>query len=257
MGWHCYVLGASSTITPEGDATASLALEGEGELVVVDPGGDVPGRLREVGLDYRDLTALIVTHSHPDHTYGLPFLSHSFYHTRRSVSCWSTSEAIPRLRGSLDAYDLQDEDRYLQVSFETISSESADRIPLGDELEVETLPTQHSRPGFGLKLSTNRQCLVVSGDTVPTEVLQRRGSGADVLLHDCQGTDAYRRYFEGSHTSAAQLGRLAESMNVNTLVPFHHNLTELPGRWNDITSEIRTFYSGPLLFPRKGLIFTL
>lgn len=255
--WQCYVLGASSTVTSPGDATASLALRGEDKLVVVDPGGDVPGRLRDVGLDYRELTGVIVTHSHPDHTFGLPFLSHSFYHSHRKIDGWSTGEALPRLEQSLEAYDLRETDRYLDITFRKISTETTDRIDLASDLEIITLPTEHSRPGFGLLLRTNHQTLVYSGDTVPTPTLREAGRGADVLLHDCQGTEAYRRYFEGSHTSAAQLGRLAEAMEVGTLVPFHHNLTELPGGWERVTGEIRRFYGGPILFPRKGLIFTL
>lgn len=255
--WQCYVLGASSTVTPPGDATASLALKGQDQLVVVDPGGDVPGRLRDVGLDYRNLTGVIVTHSHPDHTFGLPFLSHSFYHARRDVEGWTTEEALPRLKQSLEAYDLREPDRYLDIDFRTISASEPDHIELASDLAIRTLPTRHSRPGFGLRLRTRHQTLVYSGDTVPTETLREEGAGADVLLHDCQGTEAYRRYYEDSHTSAAQLGRLAEAMRVGTLVPFHHNMTELPGGWDPVCQEIRRFYGGPIVFPRKGLAFTL
>lgn len=255
--WQCYVLGASSTRTLPGDATASLALSGPRGLIVVDPGGDVPARLQEVGQDPRELTGIIVTHSHPDHTYGLPFLCHSFYHTHRRITGWTTREARPRLEQSLEAWDLRGKDRYLEVDFRTVSSERSDEIDAGPGLEITTIPTRHSRPGFGFRLKTSRQTLVYSGDTVPTRALRERGRGADVLLHDCQGTDAFRRYFEESHTSAAQLGRLASAMEVGLLVPFHHNLVELPCDWNDVTEEIRRHYDGPLLFPRKGLAFTL
>ncbi|MFB6344838.1 MAG: MBL fold metallo-hydrolase, partial [bacterium] len=103
----------------------------------------------------------------------------------------------------------------------------------------------------------SNQEIVFSGDTTPCKTIQSAARQSDVLIHDCQGLHAYRRYFKDSHTSAQELGELAESAEVNTLVPFHHNLTEIPGDWNQLLEEIRTVYGGTIIYPRKGIGFSL
>ena len=62
--------------TPERDNT-SLLLRQEEELVLVDCPGSVTRKIRSLDLDPRALRALMITHVHPDHIYGLPSLVHS------------------------------------------------------------------------------------------------------------------------------------------------------------------------------------
>lgn len=255
--WRLHVLGSSSTLTPPGEASASLALSNGNRIILVDAGGDLPARLREARLSRDDVTDVIITHSHPDHTYGLPFLSHSYYHDHRELTCWSTAEALPRLKDSLEAYDLQDPDKYITFDFREISTTVSENLELVESLTMESLPNDHSRPGFGLAIESNQQRIVFSGDTTPCDRINRAARGADVLLHDCQGLHGYRRYFKESHTSANELGKLAEEADVSTLVPFHHNLTEIPGSWEEILGEIRKSFDGTILYPHKGMGFAL
>lgn len=255
--WRLHVLGSSSTLTAPGEAAASLALSNGERVILIDAGGDVPARLREAGLNRDDVTDVLITHSHPDHTYGLPFLSHSYYHDHREVTCWTTDEARPRLEQSLEAYDLQDPDKYISFDFETISLDAPGELPLTDRLRIETVPNDHSRPGFGLQFTSPQQTILYSGDTTPCDTVTDAARGADVLLHDCQGLHGYRRYFRESHTSARELGQLAAEVEVATLVPFHHNLIEVPGDWDEIVAEIREVFSGSVIYPHRGMGFAL
>lgn len=257
--WSLTVLGASSTITPSGDSNACLHLGNNDRSILIDAGGNLPQLMNELDIDHRSITDVIITHSHPDHSYGFPFLSHSFYNDHREITCWSTEEAIPKLRDSLEAYDLVEPDRYLDVQFEAISSENPDSIPIGGtgHLRIDSFPTEHSRPGFGLELSTDQQYLIYSGDTAPIDYLNNIDRPIDFLLHDCQATEGYKRYFEGGHSSAADVGRLAESLDVGVLIPFHHNLKEFPPSRGEIAGEIREYYEGSVVFPTRGMSFFL
>lgn len=256
-GWRLHVLGASSTLTPPGDSNASLVLSNGRRTVLIDASGNVSSRLERADLDRSGVTDVVITHSHPDHTYGLPFFSHSFYHDHREVTCWSTAEAIPRLEASLKAYDLQEPDRYLSIDFREVSVESPQSLNLTDEVTVTSIPTEHSRPGFGIKLESSDQTIVYTGDTTPCEAVRNAADNADVLIHDCQGLHGYRRYFAESHTTALELGRLADEVGVPTLVPFHHNLVEVPGGWEEIGAELREAFDGEILYPSKGMGFVL
>lgn len=257
MNWRLHVLGASSTLTPPGDSNASLALSNGERIILIDAGGDLLTGLDRADLDPTRISDVIITHSHPDHTYGLPFLSHSFYHDRGEVTCWSTEEAIPRLKKSLEAYDLQKPVRYLTFKFRTVSLSAIEPIDLAISLNVSSFPTNHSRESFGLVMESSVQTIVFSGDTQPCEATHRVGTEADVLIHDCQGLQGYKHFFEGSHTSARELSKLADELNVDVLVPFHHNLVELPGGWEEIGTELRESYGGKIVYPQEGMGFIL
>ncbi len=251
------IIGASSTITPEGDSTATLHLTRGDKAFLIDCGGNIPALLREQNLDHTQLDGIIITHSHPDHTYGLPFLSHAFYNGCQKIKLWSVGEALPRLKKSLEAYDLREEGRYLEVEFKKISSREPDRIQLTKEFVVKTLPTNHSRPGVGLCFQAKNQKIVYSSDTAPADEIIKAAGNADVLLHDCQGTEAYSRYFEGSHTSARRLGKIARRANVKALVPFHYNTTQIPVTFSELAAEIREEYNGTIIQAKKGTAFYL
>jgi ribonuclease BN (tRNA processing enzyme) len=257
--WTLTVLGASSTVAPTGDSNACLHLGNGERSVLIDAGGNLPQLMNEVDLDYRSITDVVITHSHPDHSYGFPFLSHAFYHSHHPVTCWSTPEAVPKLRKSLEAFDLVEPDRYLDVTFETVCTDEPEELSLveGESLSATAFPTRHSRPGFGLRFQTDIQHLVYSGDTAPLDYLRELTPEIDHLLHDCQATEGYERYFEGGHSSAADIGRLADHLNVGVLVPFHHNLMEFPPDRHEIVDEIREYYRGSVLFPSRGLSFHL
>jgi len=253
-----HVLGASSTVAPPGDSNACLHLHGSDRSVLIDAGGNIPQILNVVDEDYREITDVIITHSHPDHTYGFPFLSHAFYNSHQSIRCWSTSEAIPKLQASLESFELQEPDRYLDVEFEEVSTKNIDRIDLGSStLTVDTFPTRHSRPGFGLKIRKHNSELIYSGDTSPQKQLFDVAEQTDYLLHDVQATEGYKRYFQQSHTSARELGEIADRVQPSVTVPFHHNLMEFPPSRTEIVSEIREEFDGPIVFPSQGMSFFL
>ncbi|MFP4686825.1 MAG: MBL fold metallo-hydrolase [bacterium] len=255
--WKLTVLGASSTITPPGDSTACLHLDNGKQSILIDAGGNLPALMGEANIDYRKITDLIITHSHPDHCYGLPFLSHAFYHGHRRINGYSSAEAIPRLKKSLRAFDLETKNRYLDIDFKEINTRQKDTIPAGDKLQIETLPTRHSRPGFGLKMTGTEQTIVFSSDSAPGEEIIDAAQKADILIHDCQGLAAYQRYFAGSHTNSRKLGEIARECKVKCLVPFHYNTTELPQSFHELVAEIRTVYKGLVIKPAKGLSFFL
>lgn len=257
MNWRFHTLGASSTKTPPGDSTASFALSNSNRIILIDAGGNLPARLDRANLKPDKVTDIIITHSHPDHTYGLPFLSHSFYHDHREVTCWSNSEAIPRLKDNLEAFDLQEPDKYLSIEFSEVPTHEPANLKILSTLEIRSFPTNHTRESFGITLKSQNQKITYTADTGPINNFESIAEDTDILIHDCQGLQGYRRYFEGSHTSALELGRIADKLQVDVLVPFHHNLEEIPGGWEEIGTEIRENYDGNVIYPRQGMGFIL
>ena len=68
------ILGSSNAIpTPEHENT-HLAVVGEERMVLIDSVSNPILRLQQAGLDFNDLTDVILTHFHPDHVSGVPLL---------------------------------------------------------------------------------------------------------------------------------------------------------------------------------------
>jgi len=110
-----------------------------------------------------------------------------------------------------------------------------------DRLRVTAVLVDHYEvyPAFAFRFDTADGSLVISGDTGPDTKgnLQKLAKGADVLVHECiddfwikttykgvkEGDPAWPLYHHcvTAHTSTADVGRVAESCGVKTLVLSH------------------------------------
>src|SRR5262249_60583846 len=67
-------LGSSGAVPSAERDTTALAVRAGGTVCLIDVGGSPVQKLRRVAVDPVDLAAVVVTHTHPDHVYGLPAL---------------------------------------------------------------------------------------------------------------------------------------------------------------------------------------
>src|SRR3990172_2928514 len=70
-------LGSSGAAPSAERDTTALAVRAGGSLCLVDVGGSPVKKLRRLAVDPLELSAVVVTHTHPDHVYGLPALVQS------------------------------------------------------------------------------------------------------------------------------------------------------------------------------------
>lgn len=124
---------------------------------------------------------------------------------------------------------------------------------------------------FGVRVEAEGKILAFSGDTAPCESMVRLARDADLLIHECTFPEAFiehrRKSAVGtfSHTSPAELGKLATKAGAKNLVATHfghfdslspvikraagaHLPVELmgPDQLDVVAADIRKHYSGPL-----------
>jgi ribonuclease Z len=236
--------------TAERDNTALALSFGRDPVVLLDCPGAVIPKLRRAGLDPMRVSAILVTHVHPDHIYGLPSLIHGLFLEEGRIRLYGSKETVELCAGLLDLFKLRAERIRMRVEF--VPLEAGQAFDLPGPVRVETFPVKHSSASLGycLGLDGGRR-LVFPGDTPPDPAVVERARGADFLVHDCSAPERFFvRYpvLRTMHTSARELGLLAREAGVDCLLPCHF-FGEVDYPMSEVEGEIRESFPGRLIMP--------
>jgi ribonuclease Z len=183
-------LGTGNFLAP-GRYWNSFVLDG---TVLVEPSPTALPHLRRCGVPPADLDAVVISHFHPDHTFGWPFLLLALLHAARAgrdrpVHVVGPPEVAGFLAGMMElggVPDLQEEVnaeldlRYVEVDG---SWQQAGLLRLR-AIEVEHVP--HLRC-FGYLFDRGDRTVGYSGDTHPCAGLDELAAASDVLVLECNG----------------------------------------------------------------------
>lgn len=213
MGLSITVLGCDGSFAgPNGACSGYLVSAGD-EHVWLDCG---PGTLAnlQTHIDPADLTAIVVTHAHPDHWVELPVAYNAlgFYFDRTHVPVFGTAEVHERLEfvkgGSVAGiYD-----------WTTITDKSTFEI---GGLRFTCSVTDHPVETLAMRVEGGGASYVYSADTGPLWALKALGSGLDLAL--CEATLRAEEAGEYAHLTPAQAGESAREAGAVRLM-----LTHLP-----------------------------
>jgi ribonuclease Z len=241
--------GAAATV--ERDNTA-LALRCGQDLVLVDCPGSVTRKLKAAGLDPSAIRAILVTHVHPDHIYGLPSLVHSLMLEDLRIPLYGSRGSADFCRRLLDLFHLQDESIRCRIDFFPLKEGEDFSLLPGVSCRAFAVPHQDSSLAFQWRFQDQRKSLLYSGDTPMYEPLFEAAAGTDCLIHDCSVPSRLLQqypFLPRMHTGALDLGRQAQQARVKRLIPCHF-FGELDYTMEEVIEEIRRFYRGDLIIPR-------
>jgi ribonuclease Z len=213
-----YLLGTGAAVSDPHRTTTMLAVADEASLIVIDCGGDVVQRLLAAGLDPVNLTALILTHEHPDHTSGFPlFMERIWLLGRRApIPIYGIQPAIDQARRCFDTYNTSTWQGLPERDWHEVPYEPGALVLENDRWRVRAWPVVHPVPTVGLRfehLPTGR-VIAYSCDTEPTDAVVELGRNADILVHEATG--------EGpGHTSPEDAARQAARAGARRLLLIH------------------------------------
>jgi ribonuclease Z len=242
---------AGAVASAQRDNTSLLVADDSGEKFLIDCPGSPVTKLAKLGLDYREISNLILTHTHVDHIYGAPSLLHSQYRLGNRINIFATQKCLLLIRGLISFHGLEDPKKFPEISFQTIpANENNFLFFQGEKTLISSFPVKHSPDSIGLKISFKDPALtcVYSGDTSFSQTVVEEAKNADYLIHDCACPSRFAQELEEMHTSALVLGEIAEEAQVKTLIPIHF-LTEIDFEMEEIENEIRKNFSGNLMIP--------
>lgn len=236
------ILGCSGGISA-GLRTTSMLVDGD---VLIDTGtgiGDLP--LAEL----RGIRQVFLTHSHLDHTVGLPLLLDTVFDSLKSpITVYGREETLTAVRRHIfnwvmwpDFAELPNRDAPV---LEYRVFEPREHMQLG-ERSFESVAVNHTVPAAGYILETNGRAFAFSGDTGPNDSLWRALNNIpqlDVLVVECA--------FPNRNAALAELARhYCPRTLAADLAKLKHDpdiwVTHLkPGSEEIIFEEVRTALPG-------------
>jgi ribonuclease BN (tRNA processing enzyme) len=214
-------------------------------------------------LEPSKLKRLFITHLHSDHTLGYPDLILTPWVLGRSeplavygpVGTQAMTDHILQaykedIRIRTEGDEPAKPDEYLAV----VTEIEPGVIYKDENVTVKAFPVRHGawEHAYGFRFETPDRTIVISGDTSPTPVLVEHAFECDILIHEVYSQAAFerreprwQRYHSKSHTSSAELARIAESARPGLLILYHQLYWGATDE--ELLSEIRERYKGKVV----------
>jgi ribonuclease Z len=235
------ILGASNAIPTKGSENTHMVVVGNERMVLIDTVSGPILRLEQAGLDFNDLTDLIVTHFHPDHVSGLPLLLMDMWlmGRRKPLNIYGLHYTLDRVESLMGFYNWSEWPNFFPVAFYRLPASEMTTVLDCPDFKIISSPVRHMIPTLGLRIEFNhtRKVMAYSCDTEPCEEVVRLASGADALIHEAAGATR-------GHSSAAQAGEIASRAEVGRLYLIHYATGKYAN--GDLVEEARTRYQGEI-----------
>jgi ribonuclease BN (tRNA processing enzyme) len=242
------VLGSGTCVptVERGPAGAVVALPRH--LLLFDGGSGALRQMARLGLDFRKIDFLCLSHFHPDHVADLvPFLFATNYTPDfiralplKIIGPPGLSEFYNRLHGIFGHW-IEAQTYPLEI---IEIEEGAISFP---DFELEMLPLAHSTSSVGFRVKAEGRVLTYSGDTDYCENIVKLGRNADLLILECSFPEERKK--EG-HLTPSLSGKIAREAACKRLV-LTHFYPLFQG--HDILEECRQEFGGEILLARDGM----
>lgn len=214
------VLGASPSMENPGGASSGYLIE-EGETrLLLECGHGVVGVLGQI-MEPTKLTAIIVSHMHPDHFFDLVPLTYAFKFLggHASPPLFLPPDGLDVLRPLQSAVDLSE--TFFSDTFDVQTYNPAQRLRIGD-LTIDFAPTRHFIPGYAMRFSNNAgRTLAYSSDTGWTETVLDLMRGTSAALVEATVVRYQSEHEAEGHLSAGLAGQMAKEAGTERLIVTH------------------------------------
>lgn len=245
--------GSAFCITPDNYQSNILLTSSTGRRLLIDCGTDIRFSLAALGLSYRDVDDIYISHLHADHVGGMEFIG---FASKFDPECAKPglyiSESIKEelwtncLAGGMSAVDHKC--CTLSDYFSVRAVPGAGKF-VWEGIEFNLVLSEHvhgkekSMNSFGLFFSVGNKSIYLTTDTkFSPQKLGRYLQDADLILHDCETSPNP----SGVHPRFADLAGLPEAIR-NKIWLYHYDDGPLPD----------PLEKGFLGFVKRGQMFEL
>jgi ribonuclease BN (tRNA processing enzyme) len=275
------LLGSGTPIPDPSSSGPAVAVVVNGQAYLFDAGAGVVRRAEAAAekfgiaaLDATRLTRLFITHLHSDHTLGYPdvILTPWVVGRRLPLEVYGPKGLAEMTDHLTEAYAADIKVR--TEGFEGLSRsavtvnvheiEQAGPIYRDRNISVTAIAVPHGSwpQAFGYAIDADGRRIVISGDTAPSEEIEKACHGCDVLVHEVYSAERFNvvfgpvrgQYHTTFHTSTKALAELATRAKPKLLV-MYHQLYFGPRNEVDLEKEVRRGYSGAVVNGRDLTVY--
>lgn len=234
------------------EPAASACEEGETKLLL-DCGPGVLGQLQR-HVHYRQLSAVVITHLHPDHFFDLvPFRYGLKYGPHEGeprpphlyLPPGGTHILLEVMR------PLDPSPTFFSELFQVSEFDPQAELRVGG-LRLRFAPVRHYTPTYAVAVFGDGGKVAFSSDTGPCEELVALAQGADLFLCEATLLTRSESWGDWGHMSAGEAGEAAQRAGVRRLVLTHtwdgHDKARL-------VEEARKVYDGPVEVAVEGMVY--
>ena len=195
-----------------------LAFREAGSAIVVDCGGDVVQRLQACGIPLDEITAVIITHEHPDHVSGFALMVQKLWLAgrRAPLSIHGIAPALDQARYCFAAFDTSDWEGLPEIRWLEFPQTAGTLVLETPPWRVTAVPTLHNVPSVALRVDhlPTGSAAVYSSDTAPSPAVAELARNARILIHEATGP-------RPGHSTAIDAAHIAATAAVETLYLVH------------------------------------
>ncbi|MGM9601635.1 MAG: MBL fold metallo-hydrolase [Faecousia sp.] len=205
-------LGINGSVQEPEYGNTALLISGQTGVLAVDLSCNLSA------LTNADIDAVILTHEHIDHVYGLPSLIHQLWlrGRTRALDIYMPQGLENLVNGLLDLFGIRSKPKMFEIRLRTEAS-----FAVGS-LSIRTFRTDHTGTSLGIVVEAGGKKLIYTGDMRPMSVFPAEFEGADVLIHEASGTESEEpTLIRKGHSSGADAGKAAKALGVKRLYLCH------------------------------------
>jgi ribonuclease Z len=233
------ILGSSNAIPTKDSENTHMVIVGNGRTLLIDSVSNPILRLEQAGVDFNDLTDIIITHFHPDHASGIPLLLMDMWlmGRQRALNIYGLHYTLDRVETMMGLYNWSEWPNFFPVVFYRIPSSEMSPVLDCSDFTIHASPVHHMIPNIGLRIQFKKshKTMSYSCDTEPCDEVVRLSEGADILIHESAGESV-------GHSSAKQAGEIARRAEVGRLYLIHYPTGKYAK--GDLVAEARTTFPG-------------
>lgn len=216
-------LGTSAGVPNKGRMLPAILLQYRGKYILLDAGEGAQIALSKYGMGASKIDAILVSHMHGDHIFGLPGLIQTMGMGSRKKPLIIMSPS--GLKDFLDAsFNVTD----FSPQFEIKISEP-ERVEIGDYIEIIPFKTCHTASSsYGYMIlgkasgGTARFSLAYTGDTKPCKDYIEKIKGIEILIHDSTFSEELKEEaWSFGHSTSKDAALVAKEVGAKILFLFH------------------------------------
>ncbi|MCS0787075.1 ribonuclease Z [Cytobacillus firmus] len=213
-----HFLGTGSAYPGSNRDNTSICFSNDGYHVLVDVSGNPCRKLKQMQIDLSELDAVVFTHFHIDHIYGLPSLLWGMWLEDRKkplrIFCDCRNEK--KLYEWLATMEADKWPIAFSIEVETFDGEQEEELLSGGEMTFSCFKALHSVPTVGLEVRCHGRVVVYSSDT---EINARIGQydHIDMLIHEATSA----RKVAGNHSSLVEVVEKYDLDKIGEIVLVH------------------------------------